>query len=140
MRIQERRRLAGELRSVCMRISRRARFENAAAIAPHQFSVLAKLDTGSSTPRRLAELECVSAPSMTRTLTGLEARNALRRATDPDDRRQVVVTITDEGRGLLREVRRSRDEWMLERIRSLSDDDCAVLREAQRILQGVVAR
>lgn len=140
MRPHERRRLAGELRSVCMRISRRARFENAATIAPHQFSVLAKLDSGSSTPRRLAEIECVSAPSMSRTLTGLQERGALTRATDPDDRRQVVVSITGEGRALLREVRRSRDEWMFERVRCLSDEECAVLREAQRILEGVVAR
>ncbi|MBO1753584.1 MarR family winged helix-turn-helix transcriptional regulator [Allobranchiibius sp. CTAmp26] len=140
MKQQDRRRLAGELRSVCMRISRRARFENVATIAPHQFSVLAKLDSGSSTPRTLAELECVSAPSMTRTLTGLQERGALTRATDPQDRRRVVVTITDAGRRMLREGRRSRDEWMFERIRSLSDEECAVLREAQRILEGVVAR
>lgn len=77
---------------------------------------------------------------MTRTLTGLEERGALSRTTDPQDRRQVVVTITDHGRALLKAVRRSRDEWMLERIRGLSDRECAVLAEARLILEEVVAR
>lgn len=140
MKSAERSRLAGELRSVCMRVSRRARFENAADIAPHQFAVLNRLDEGSSTPRELAQIECVSPPSMTRTLTSLQERGALSRTTDPQDRRQVVVTITDDGRALLQAVRRSRDEWMLERIEGLSDRECDVLREAQLILEEVVAR
>lgn len=77
---------------------------------------------------------------MTRTLTSLQERGALSRTTDPQDRRQVVVTITDDGRALLQAVRRSRDEWMLERIEGLSDRECDVLREAQLILEEVVAR
>ncbi len=77
---------------------------------------------------------------MTRTLTGLEGRGALTRTTDPLDRRQVVVCITEQGRALLRDVRRTRDEWMFERVRCLSDQECAVLSEAQLILEKVVAR
>ncbi len=140
MEAAERRRLSGELRSVCMRVSRRARFENITDLAPHQFSVLNRLNSESSSPRKLAQIECVSPPSMTRTLTGLEGRGALTRTTDPLDRRQVVVCITEQGRALLRDVRRTRDEWMFERVRCLSDQECAVLSEAQLILEKVVAR
>ncbi len=77
---------------------------------------------------------------MTRTLTGLQDLGAVTRTTDPGDRRQVVVAITEQGRTLLRAVRRSRDEWMFQRVRGLSDEECAVLRQAQLILEGVVAR
>ncbi len=140
MKPNERRRLAGDLRSVCMRISRRARFENAGTIAPHQFSVLAKIEKTPSTPRALAASECVSAPSMSRTLTGLEERGYLTRVPSEGDRRQVVVTITVGGRGVLREARRSRDEWMFERIKGLSEQECDVLREAGQILERVVTR
>lgn len=136
----ERRRLAGEMRSVCMRISRRARFENVGKLAPHQFSVLAKLEYGASTPRRLADIECVSAPSMTRTVGSLCELGALERTPDPQDGRQVVVTITDAGRAMLSEARRSRDAWMFERVRALSEQECATLSQAQQILEKVVAR
>lgn len=136
----ERRRLAGEMRTVCMRISRRARFENVGTIAPHQFSVLAKLEDGPSTPRRLADIECVSAPSMTRTLGSLCALGAVVRCPDLQDRRRIVVTLTQEGRTMLGQARRSRDAWMFERVRELSEQDCDVLRRAQQILQSVVAR
>lgn len=136
----ERRRLAGALRSVCMRVSRRARFENTADLAPHQYSVLNQLESDTSTPRRLAQIECVSPPSMSRTLTGLEELGALTREPDTTDGRRVVVSITERGRDMLTEVRRARDEWMFERVRGLSARECAVLREAQQILEGVVAR
>lgn len=136
----ERRRLAGEVRSVCMRISRRARFENVGEVAPHQFSVLAKLEGGASTPRRLADIECVSAPSMTRTVSSLCELGALERTPDPQDGRQILVTITDTGRAMLSQARRSRDAWMFERVRALSEQECAVLLQAQHILEKVVAR
>ncbi|BDZ59406.1 hypothetical protein [Barrientosiimonas endolithica] len=66
-----RRRLATDLRHVCMRISRRARFENTQELAPHQFSVLNQLEKGIDRPGALARAECVSAPSMTRTVSSL---------------------------------------------------------------------
>ena len=43
-------RVAGDLRLACMRISRRVRFESADSIAPHQFSVLARLEDQPLTP------------------------------------------------------------------------------------------
>lgn len=49
--------LASQLRLACMRISRRIRFESASAVAPHQFSVLVRLDEQPRTPRELANIE-----------------------------------------------------------------------------------
>ena len=44
--------LADELRLACMRISRRVRFESTDAVAPHQFSVLCRLEEAPRTPQR----------------------------------------------------------------------------------------
>src|SRR5699024_8264817 len=64
--------LSEDLRLACMRISRRIRFESTDEdLAPHHFSVLARLEDGARTPRRLADIEKVSAPSMTRTVGSL---------------------------------------------------------------------
>jgi len=122
-----------------MRISRRVRFSGGAVLPPHQVSVLAKLETQVRTPRELAEIECVSAPSMTRTVNALVDQGFVRRESDPDDGRQVRLQITPEGRKKLLGIRRSRDEWVHTRIRNISDEECDVLRQAADILDRVVS-
>ncbi len=49
-------RLASDLRLACMRISRRVRFESSHDVAPHQFSVLCRLEDAPRTPGELAEI------------------------------------------------------------------------------------
>ena len=61
--------LSNDIRLACMRISRRVRFESDREMAPHQFSVLCRLEGTPRTNSELAEIERVSAPSMKRTTT-----------------------------------------------------------------------
>ena len=131
--------LAGELRLACMRISRRVRYESTDTIAPHHFSVMCRLEEGARTPGELADIERVSAPSMTRTVAGLVERGWVERAADPTDRRQVILTLTDEARQLLRDTRRKRDAWMVVRVARLDPEEQAVLQQAARILAKVAA-
>src|SRR5690348_7813623 len=97
--------LAGELRLACMRISRRVRFESTHVVAPHQFSVLCRLEGTPRTPGELAEIEKVSAPSMTRTVAGLVERGLIQRTADPADRRQVILSLTPDATTLLKDIR-----------------------------------
>lgn len=124
-----------------MRISRRVRFSGAGqdTLRPHQVSVLSKLDKQVRTPRELAEIECVSAPSMTRTVNALVEQGFVRRDADPEDGRQVHLQLTPEGRKTLSAIRRSRDEWVYSRMVGLSEEECAMLRQAADILERVVA-
>src|SRR6478735_9383049 len=107
----ERDRLTSDLRMACMRISRRVRFESTSPVAPHQFSVLARLEEAPRTPKELAAFEKVSAPSMTRTVAGLVEVGLVARADDPADGRQVILSLTPEGRRTIRDIRRRRDQW-----------------------------
>lgn len=131
--------LASELRLACMRISRRVRFESDSAIAPHQFSVLARLEERPRTPRELADLERVSAPSMTRTATTLVELGLVARTDDPMDRRSVILSLTPEGSKTTRTVRRARDRWMHERLRGLTPEEQDTLTRAAEILHRVAA-
>lgn len=131
--------LAGELRLACMRISRRVRFESTDGVAPHQFSVLSRLEQTPRTPGELAEIEKVSAPSMTRTVAGLVERGLIARTDDPADRRQVILTLTPEAVTLLRDIRRKRDAWMSVRVGRLSPQEQDILRQASAILTRVAA-
>ena len=96
--------LASELRLACMRISRRIRFESTHLVAPHQFSVLCRLQEAPRTPGELAEIEKVSAPSMTRTVAALVERGLVERTADPQDRRQVILSLTPEEQAVLQQA------------------------------------
>ena len=135
----ERDRLTSDLRMACMRISRRVRFESTASVAPHQFSVLARLEEAPRTPKELAAFEKVSAPSMTRTVAGLVEGGLVARADDPTDGRQVILSLTPEGRRTIRDIRRRRDQWFAARLEKLTDDERAVLAQATALLERVAA-
>lgn len=49
------------------------------------------------TPTQLAEMSCVAPSSMTHRLDRMAQRNLVTRATDPDNRTRVLVTLTEEG-------------------------------------------
>jgi DNA-binding MarR family transcriptional regulator len=136
---RERDRLTSDLRMACMRISRRVRFESTAAVAPHQFSVLARLEEAPRTPKELAAFEKVSAPSMTRTVAGLVEGGLVARADDPADGRQEILSLTPVGRRTIRDIRRRRDQWFAARHERLSDVERAVLAQATALLERVAA-
>ncbi len=130
--------LASDVRMACQHVSRRVRFDNAHEVAPHQFGVLVKLLHSPRTAGELAALEQVSAPSMSRTLNGLCAAGLALRTADPDDGRRQVVTLTDSGRSVVERTIASRDDWMVRRLKGLSERELAVLREATDLLERVI--
>ena len=129
--------LANDLRLACMRISRRVRFESTHVVAPHQFSVLCRLEEAPRTPSELAEIEKVSAPSMTRTVAALVERGLVERTDDPADRRQVILSLTRDATVLLKDIRRKRDAWMSVRVGRLTAEEQDILRQASVILTRV---
>lgn len=129
--------LASSIRLACMRISRRVRFESSSIVAPHQFSVLCRLSDQPRTPRELADIEKVSAPTMTRTVAGLVEAGWVSRADDPSDGRQVILSLTADGQRLVQETRRAREGWVAQRVAGLTDDEIDVLRKAAVLLERI---
>ena len=132
-------RLASDLRLACMRISRRVRYESSHDVAPHQFSVLCRLEDAPRTPGELAEIERVAKPSMTRTVAALVERELVSRQDDPTDGRQVILALTDEGRRTIKAIRRRRDAWMASRVSHLSPQEQQILARATEILTRVAS-
>jgi DNA-binding MarR family transcriptional regulator len=131
--------LSNDIRLACMRISRRVRFESDREMAPHQFSVLCRLEGTPRTNSELAEIERVSAPSMKRTTAALVEGGYVARADDPTDGRQVILSLTTEGQRAVRRIRRHRDEWMISRLDRLTDDERDLLRRAATVLAKVAS-
>jgi DNA-binding MarR family transcriptional regulator len=106
-------------------------------VAPHQFSVMCRLEEAPRTPGELAEIERVAKPSMTRTVAALVERGLVLRQDDPTDRRSVILSLTDDGRRSLAAIRRKRDAWMASRVALLTPEEQDVLARATVILTKV---
>jgi DNA-binding MarR family transcriptional regulator len=133
--------LATELRISVSRLARRLRAERiargvATELSDTQLAALAALDRHPAmTPGELAEHEKVQPPSMTRVIAKLLERGLVSRAPHPTDGRQVILTLTDQGRELVHQSRRARQAWMAQRLRELTPQERATLRAAAPILQ-----
>lgn len=89
------------------------------------------------TPGELAEHEKVQPPSMTRVIAALEERGLLTRSPHPTDRRQVILHITGPGEKLIKEERRRKEAWLVQRLAELSPEDREILRRAAPILERI---
>jgi DNA-binding MarR family transcriptional regulator len=127
---------AEDLRIAIARLSRRLRAHSNSGLPLTQFAALAAVDRhGSMTPRALADHERVQPPSITRVVAALEEQGLLAREPHPRDGRQVLLTVTEQGRELLRETRARRQAWLSERLEELSLTERAILEQATPILE-----
>lgn len=126
-----------ELRGAVMRLSRRLRHQRVdETLSPTEMSVLATLARcGSATPGELARKEHVQPPSMTRIVAMLEAKGLVRREPHPDDRRQVVVSRTEQADSMLAESRSKRNAWLSGLAEGLTPEELAVMRQAAPVLE-----
>jgi len=135
-------RLAGELRVAVLRTARCLRNQRGEAdLSESQFSVVAALaKKGPMTPGALAEHEHTRPPSMTRTVNTLVELGLVTKVGDSEDRRLVVVDLTDAGRDEVDESRRRRDAWLTRQLGLLTDDERRTLLEASALLARVATR
>jgi DNA-binding MarR family transcriptional regulator len=134
--------LATALRISVSRLARRLRVERLMpelaepALSDTQLAALATLERhGAMSPGDLAEHEKVQPPSMTRVIAALVDWGLVTRAPHPTDRRQVILTVTPDGRSLVQKVRRRKEAWLAQRLAELSPQERATLREAAPILE-----
>src|ERR1700759_4058810 len=126
--------LATALRISISRLARRLRVERLGlggtetALSDIQLAALSALERHQAmTPGELADYEKVQPPSMTRVIAVLEERNLVQRTAHPTDRRQVILTVTAEGRALVHRVRRRKEAWLAQRLDELSEAEVEVL-------------
>ncbi len=131
--------LTAELRMAIMHTSRRLRLERSTDdVTPGQYTVLAVLDRhGPLTPREIAAHEKVRPPSMTRTLAALETLGLVTRSDHPTDGRQVLMSLSRNGKREIIETRRRRDAWLARRLAALDPAERDVLARAAVILSKV---
>jgi DNA-binding MarR family transcriptional regulator len=131
--------LAVLLRDAMTRLNRRVRQTRPVGdLTATQLSALASLELASAmTPRELADIERVRPPTMTKIVAKLEDRGLVQRTPHPTDGRQVILAATPEGRAMLAQFERAREEWLAQRLAELTVADREVLRRAAEILRQV---
>jgi DNA-binding MarR family transcriptional regulator len=130
--------LASELRFSVMRLRRRLANQGHPdnPLSLNAMAVLGALyRNGDLTNGELAAHERVQPPSMTRTVNCLEEGGYVARRPHETDGRQIVVSLSEKGRETLLADRDRRDAWLATRLRDLSADERAVLRQAAPILE-----
>lgn len=111
-------RIAGDLRASLGPLVRRLRAHGTSGeLTMSQSSVLSLLDRdGPATASELAAGEGITPQSMCTIVAALQERGLVSRRQDPDDGRQMTVSVTPEGIEALRGVRRERSQLLARAI------------------------
>lgn len=125
-----------DLRNAVMRLARRLRNERQEDhLTPSQIAVLATLlQEGPLTLASLAAIEHVQPPSMTRIVTVLEQGGWVEKHPNPQDRRQLLVQLTQSAEAWIRRDRQDGDNWLAAHIATLTADEQEVLARATQIM------
>ena len=127
---------ANRLHSAALRLLRRAATaDSGMPLDGPRASLLSVLVfAGPQSMRRLAQIEQVSPPAITKLVTALEGQGLVTRTPSDRDRRVVLVEATPQGRALLESGRRDRVALVGGLLDGLSTEELAVVRRAADII------
>src|SRR5437773_11126158 len=98
--------VADSLRPTLLRLARELRREKVAGVSPHQVGLLVAIKYAPGvTVGELAAGERVSTAAMSKRVSRLQRDGLVARTKSETDRRQVGLTIKDDGQRILRRVR-----------------------------------
>ena len=101
---------------------------------------LAALDYKPYTQRELAEMMSVSGATMSNTLSTLEARGWIHRQRSQEDRRLILIEITEDGRTVLHESLEDMEIQIQQLLVGLDEHQDEQLKQGLIILRSVFAR
>jgi DNA-binding MarR family transcriptional regulator len=131
--------LAPRLRWAVTRLARRLRQEAGADLGPSQTAALATVERhGPLSPSELAEIERIRRPTVTRIVRHLEQTGLIERVTDPQDGRASILSVTPQGRALLRRLRERKTAYLATRLAALDAEDRRTLERAAELLEGML--
>ncbi len=130
---------AARLRLVVARLTRTVRQHGAAGLTPSQLSAIATIeDFGPIRMSDLAARESIGASVATRVVASLQELGYVERIDDATDRRACLIKLTDDGRGILKNLWGERTAGLNARIEQLSATDVELLQAALPVLEKLV--
>lgn len=131
---------AGALHSAALRLLRLARTADTGMNldGPRASALSVLVFRGPVPLTKLAKLEQVSPPAMTKTVDVLESDGLALRTRSTSDRRVVLVGATDAGRALLERGRSARVQLVAELLTALSEHELGTVGEAANLIAGLL--
>lgn len=103
-----------------------------------QLSIMHRIqEHGPKRVRQLADAEGVRMPTASNTINQLEDRGLVRRVRSEEDRRGVVVELTDAGIEELERVGQERNKFVAEMLATLDDDSLRTLAGASDAINAL---
>ena len=132
--------VADRLHSASIHLLRRLRkVDEASGLSAARLSALSVLVFGGpTTVGALARAEQVSAPTMSRLVTGLERDGFVVREADEGDARAVRVRATPKGRLVLVRGRERRVAELVDLLDGVSDEDLRALGNAAEVMERIL--
>lgn len=116
--------IGAELLDVIVRINRWATYHAELALPPAQSRLLGQIDAlGRARIVEIARSEHCSQPTMTTQVQRLEALGLIERLPDPSDARASLVSLTEQGSDLLKNIRQARAAVIAPLIARLNEAD-----------------
>lgn len=132
-------RIAASLRMSIARLARLLRQQDHSGMSPAMGTALASVFLhGPLTLGRLASLEQVTPPTVSKLVDKLEDRGLVEREFDPTDRRVCRVVVTPAGAAQIDDIRSRRTQWLSERLRELPATDVERLNDVIEVLEHLV--
>lgn len=109
-------------------------------LTPARLSALSVLVFGGPSPLgRLAKIEAVASPTMTRVVDGLCDLGLAERQPHPDSSRMVMITATEAGRALMQDAAKRRTDMIVGALRQLEPEERDLVHEAAPVLQELAS-
>jgi DNA-binding MarR family transcriptional regulator len=132
-------RLARRMRRAIARMARRLRQESGTDLGPSQVAALATVERhGPLSPSELADRERIKRPTATRIVGHLEDAGLVQRVKDPEDGRSSILSVTAEGRAVLRRLRERKTAYLARRLADMDAEDRRTLERAAELLEGML--
>ena len=106
-------------------------------MGPSQVAALATVERhGPLSPSELAGLERIKRPTATRIVRHLEEGGLVERVNHPADGRSSILSVTAEGRALLKRLRERKTAYLAKRLGAMDAEDRRTLEQAATLLAG----
>jgi len=133
--------VADRVHSAAIRLLRAVRVadDEAGLSAPKLSALSVLIYAGPKSLTSLARAEQVTAATMSKLISDLEAEGLVAKRADQADRRGLRIDVTAKGRALFQDARKRRLELLRSRVAKLSASERARLRDAAELMLRVAA-
>ncbi len=117
------------------------RIHSAGLFTEPQFRVMARLyREGGQCLSGLAESQGVSLPTMSKLIQGIESRDLVARTRDTEDRRRVLLVLTETGRAEYEGILRHTEAHIVHWIKSMEMEQCKEVIRAFNLLDSLFSQ